>query len=153
MDKRNYVVACFIDYRKAFGSISIPLFIKKTKTFCCKDRLYHFLGSFPTKGTQSAVIDTDRSRTYLTLSGFPHDTCLEKLLFSCKWLPLALPTGSFCSSFGDAFERSGVSDWSNTRIWESCRRAPTNWKRVEQPSRRCGYLGGRPPYFHSSLSS
>ncbi|EYC29531.1 hypothetical protein Y032_0006g3022 [Ancylostoma ceylanicum] len=81
IDRGNFVSACFIDYRKAFDSISIPLLLGKIQSFGIAGRLYDFLKSFLTNRSQSVIINSDRSRTYPTPSGVPQGTCLGPLLF------------------------------------------------------------------------
>ncbi|EYC21212.1 hypothetical protein Y032_0020g6 [Ancylostoma ceylanicum] len=112
IEKGNFVSVCYIDYRKAFDSISIPLLLRKLTSFGINGCLLRFLRSFLTERSQSVMINESRSRNYKTISGVPQGTCLGPLMFLMYVNDLAkvLPPGSFCSMYADDSKVYTIND-------------------------------------------
>ncbi|EYC26510.1 hypothetical protein Y032_0010g1193 [Ancylostoma ceylanicum] len=114
VNRGNFVSVVYVDYRKAFDSISIPLLLKKMQALGIVGRLHSFLHSFLTHRTQSVIVNDAKSRPYESTSGVPQGTCLGPLMFLIyiNDLPKALPSGAFCSIYADDCKIYTINDVS-----------------------------------------
>ena len=65
VDKGNYVSVCYVDYSKAFDSISINHLFKKISAYGVGGCLYNFIVSCLSHRRQSVLVNNFRSRTLL----------------------------------------------------------------------------------------
>ncbi|EYC05877.1 hypothetical protein Y032_0079g1234 [Ancylostoma ceylanicum] len=126
VDRGNYVSVCYVDFKKAFDLISIPLLLQKLQSFGIKGCLHRFLTSFLTERNQSVVVNSAYSRTYPTVSGVPQGTCLGPLMFLLYINDLAsvLPEGVHCSIFADD---SKIYTISNASLLQQAIYALASW--------------------------
>ena len=82
VDRGNAVAAVFIDFSKAFDSISHPLLVKKLQSIGVADIALTWFHDFLTNRQQRVVIDGHASSWLTIQKGVPQGSLLGPLLFS-----------------------------------------------------------------------
>ena len=82
VDRGNAVAAVFIDFSKAFDSISYPLLVKKLQSIGVADIALTWFHDFLTNRQQRVVIDGHASSWLTIQKGVPQGSLLGPLLFS-----------------------------------------------------------------------
>jgi ribonuclease P/MRP protein subunit RPP40 len=120
----------YIDYQKAFDSVSTPKLLQKLRAYGICDTELLWFSNFLRDRTQRVLIGKDKSASARVLSGIPQGTCAGPVMFLLyiNDLPDCVPASTNCALFADdvkafssncaTFQNSVdcISEWS--KIWQ-----------------------------------
>ena len=81
LDNKTGTIVTYIDYQKAFDSVSIPKLIHKLKHLDITGKLLNCLASFLTNRSQKVKVENQFSNTRFLRSGVPQGSVLGPILF------------------------------------------------------------------------
>ena len=103
IDSGNFVSACFIDFSRAFDSISHDLLLTKLQSYGISGCLLNFLKNLIRNRTQSVVVNGKLSNSFPCSSGVAQGTVLGPILFILYINDISdnLPSGVHCKMYAD----------------------------------------------------